>query len=463
MEALLACIDIPPNCHDAIPLLNLENQSFSKLFKRILKRLEKGETCVQKTLPKLSNDGTEEESEYVLIGTIEEENSRILFARLLNSSGSNEIYKLPFFRFTVRKIDEPITKQNQDVANNSIEPYLHDTFKRLDDKMENFSTQLSKLVESLSQKSAPGSARKPKTPAATASVNTAASKPTLTSKPILAPQLSPTSTPKSAPASVLKPGSIPKLASTPKSMVINQAGALVSSTANKLKSTPIKPSSDHVLERQLLNESGTKKKQTESLTQAHSQIENPRFASMIDKAIDHVLDRIHKGKDIKIGPMLQERLCSINRCNNNTMDHIELSNHVDMDDEGDDVNDANLTTYNNNNVVYDRNQHNLNVKPKKNLVAISPCVSFMMKPVQSSATTTTTTTTSSSSGNNIKLNTTNNRKHQLSTEDYEELEAVLQNDAGVSSIHYSNDTTDYIVSNDNERKHKHKKRKHSDD
>lgn len=106
MEALLACVDIPPDCHDAIPLLNLENKSFSKFFKRILKRLEKGETCVQKALPKLSDNDTEEESEYVLIGTAQEESSRILFARLPNSSGSNEVYKLPFVRFTVRRTNE---------------------------------------------------------------------------------------------------------------------------------------------------------------------------------------------------------------------------------------------------------------------------------------------------------------------------------------------------------------------
>lgn len=168
---------------------------------------------------------------------------------------------------------------------------------------------------------------------------------------------------------------------------------------------------------------------------------------MIDKAIDHVLDRINKGKDIKIGPIFQERLSSVNRCNN-TLDHIDLSsNRVDIDDDDDDNNnDANITTYNH--VVYDRNQHNLNIKPKKNLVAISPCVSFMVKPVQSSA------------GNNIKLNNTNNRKDQLSTEDYEELESFLQNDSVVNHVHYS---TDYVVVDDNDRKHKHKKRKCTND
>ncbi|CAH8618902.1 unnamed protein product [Schistosoma margrebowiei] len=449
MEALLACVDIPPDCHDAIPLLNLESKSFSKFFKRILKRLEKGETCVQKVLPKLSDDDTEEESEYLLIGTAQEENSRILFARLPNSSGSNEVYKLPFVRFTVRRTNEPITKQNQDIGNNSIEPYLQDTFKRLDDKMENFGAQLSKLIESLSQKPAPRPPRKSQTPAVTAS----ASKPNLTSKPILASQLSPNSTPKSTPASIMKPGSIPKNASTPNSMIINQANSIVSSTENKLKSTPIKSLSyGHVLESQHLNESGTKKKQNESSTQGHSQIGNPRFASMIDKAIDHVLDRINKGKDIKIGPVFQERLSSVNRCNN-TLDHIDLSsNRVDIDDDDDDDNNvANITAYNH--VVYDRNQHNLNIKPKKNLVAISPCVSFMVKPVQSSA------------GNNIKPNNNNNnnnnnRKHQLSTEDYEELESFLQNDSVVNHVHYS---TDYVIVDENEQKHKHKKRKRTNE
>ncbi|VDP84851.1 unnamed protein product [Schistosoma mattheei] len=171
---------------------------------------------------------------------------------------------------------------------------------------------------------------------------------------------------------------------------------------------------------------------------------------MIDKAIDHVLDRINKGKDIKIGPVFQERLSSANRCNN-TLDHIDLSsNRVDIDDDDDNNNDANITAYNH--VVYDRNQHNLNIKPKKNLVAISPCVSFMVKPVQSSA------------SNNIKLNnnnnTNNNKKHQLSTEDYEELESFLQNDSVVNHIHYS---TDYVVVDDNDRKHKHKKRKCTND
>ncbi|CAI2732746.1 unnamed protein product [Schistosoma spindalis] len=453
MEALLACVDIPPDCHDAIPLLNLENKSFSKFFKRILKRLEKGETCVQKALPKLSNDDTEEESEYLLIGTTQEENSRILFARLPNSSGSNEVYRLPFVRFTVRRTNEPTTKQNQDTSNNSIEPYLQDTFKRLDDKIENFGIQLSKLVESLSQKSAPRPPRKSQTSAAIPSLNTTISKPISTS------QLSPTSTLKSTPSSIIKPGSTIKNASTPKSMIINQTNSIVSSNENKLKSTPIKSLSlyGHSLESQYLNESSTKKKQNESSTQGHSQIENPRFASMIDKAIDHVLDRINKGKDIKIGPVLQERLSSVNRYNN-TLDHINLSNRVDIDDENDDHddnnhnNDANITVYNN--VVYDRNQHNFNIKPKKNLVAVSPCVSFMVKPVQSSA----------NNNNNIKLNTntTNNSKYQLSTEDYKELEAVLQNDSIVNNIHYS---TDYVVvdDEDNERKHKHKKRKRTDD
>ncbi|CAH8553118.1 unnamed protein product [Schistosoma turkestanicum] len=460
MEALLAYVDIPTDCHDAIPLLDLGNPTFAKFFKRILKKLEKGETSIQKTLPKLSNNDTEEESDYVLIGTMQEENSKILLARLPNSSGVNEIYKLPFIRFSVRRINEPVAKQNQEITNNSIEPYLNDTFKRLDDKIENFGAQLSKLVESLSQKPAPRPRppRKSQTPAAAAGLKSVS-----TPKPTLASQCSPNFNAKSTPASPLKRPPIAK------PMVLNQTNSIVSSTENKAKSTPIKSSNGPILKNQTLNESAIKKKQTESLTQGHSQMENPRFASMIDKAIDHVLNRIHKGKEIKIGPVLHERLFSVNGChnNNNTTadddDHIDLlSNHVDIDEEDDsDVANGEANFYHNTNnfILNDRNQHNPSVKPKKNVVAISPCVSFMMKPVQSSVNNNKMNSLASNNNNN---NT--NKRHFLSTDDYETLETVLSNNSPMKNIHYSFETTaGNDDDNNGQRKHKHKKRKHSND
>ncbi|TNN07913.1 hypothetical protein EWB00_007433 [Schistosoma japonicum] len=449
MEALLAYVDIPEDCHDAVSLLDLENQSFAKFFRRILKRLEKGETSVQKILPKLSNDGTEGESEYLLIGTTEEEKSSILFARLPNTSGGNEVYRLPFIRFSVRRINNPIRKGSQDIKNNEIEPYLQDTFKRLDDKIENFGVQLSRLVESLSQK--------PTTPRSKATlqksqiaITTESSdtplKPASTQNSMS--NLQHLSTPK--PTSTLKPtlACTPKGPSTPKPTVKNQANSTNTSAGNQLKS-PTKQLSRHVLESPALSEKSQPKagikKPTESLTQnTNSQIENPIFASMIDSAIDHVLERINKGKDIPIGPILQERLSSTTVNGSVISPYHVHHDHIDIDDD--------YTDADNNAVLHDKS-HQINpiVQPtKKNLVAISPCVSFMVKPVQSSA-----------AVDNSKTTYQNKKKHRLSITEHEALEAVAQDNPSMNSIHYSYAEDDY---NDGAmRKQKHKKRRHTED
>ncbi|KAK4467939.1 hypothetical protein MN116_008545 [Schistosoma mekongi] len=449
MEALLAYVDIPEDCHDAIPLLDLGNQSFAKFFRRILKRLEKGETSVQKILPKLSSDGTEGESDYLLVGTTEEKKSNILFARLLNTSGSNEVYRLPFIRFSVRRINDPIRKGNQSIKNNEIEPYLQDTFKRLDDKMENFGAQLSKLVESLSQKptTAPSRATLQKSQiAVTTDSSDTPLKPASTQNSMSTPQH--LSTPK--PASTLKStlACTPKGPSTPKPTVKNQANPTNTSARNQIKS-PTKQLSGHVLASPAVSEKSQPKagvkKPNESLTQnTNSQIENPIFASMIDSAIDHVLERINKGKDIPIGPILQERLSSTTVNRSVLSPYHVHHDHIDIDDDYTDVYD--------NTILRDKNhQTNPCVQPiKKNLVAVSPCVSFMVKPVQSSA-----------GVDNTKTTHNNKKKRHLSITEHEALEAVAQDNPSVNSVHYSYAEDDYH--DDGVRKLKHKKRRHTED
>ncbi|CAH8866849.1 unnamed protein product [Trichobilharzia szidati] len=379
MEALLAYVDVPPDCRDAIPLLNLENQAFAKILKRMLKKLEKGETSVQKQLPKISNDGNEENSDYLFVGTSQEESSNILFARLPDSTGGNEIYRLPFLRFSVRKANEPEkvetkedtekVKDQSNETNIEVEPCLENTIKNLNDKIDNFGSQLTKLLESLPQNPKPSRPRprKSETPAAakTTTNTTATTNATAPNTPNAAPAAKSTPTPRPTPANK------PKTPVTP---------AAAASGGNQSKSTPNKSSSVHFPGTQLNNQTAESKakpknKATESSTTVKASDDtntNADSLSTIDSAINKVLSRINKGKDIHIGSALQERLSG---CVNGK--DTVLSSSIDYDVDIDSSPPLPPTH------IVEEYRCPVGL-PKRNLVAISPTVSFTVKPVQSS-------------------------------------------------------------------------------
>ncbi|CAH8625070.1 unnamed protein product [Heterobilharzia americana] len=364
MEALLAYVDIPQDCHEAIPLLNLENPVFARLLKRMLKKLEKGETCTRKQLPLLSSDGAEEDSDFLLIGTNQEEKSNMLFARLPDSTGGNEVYKLPFVRFSIRRINglEKAQEDHNDKTNHfppaDLEPQLLDSLKRLDDKIDNFGSQLTKLLERLLQ-SPKASRPRQRKPAAsvtnTTTTTTAAAAVGTTSDTQKSAHTSEsTSAPK--PTSTSKPTPVPKSTSAPK--------PALKSTPTKSLITPVSGTPSNYTKNE--SKANIEKKSTHSSPPNHSSEDVvPTFNSSVDNTIDHVLARINKMKDISLESMPQNSQISVNG------KEVPSDNSVDTD-------------------AFDRHivveeYRNPVIVPQRNVVAISPCVSFTVKPVQSSA------------------------------------------------------------------------------
>ncbi|CAH8866753.1 unnamed protein product [Trichobilharzia szidati] len=436
MEALLAYVDVPPDCRDAIPLLNLENQSFAKILKRMLKKLEKGETSVQKQLPKISNDGNEENSDYLFVGTSQEESSNILFARLPDSTGGNEIYRLPFLRFSVRKANEPEkvetkedtekVKDQSNETNIEVEPCLENTIKNLNDKIDNFGSQLTKLLESLPQNPKPSRPRprKSETPAAAKTTNSTTTTTTTTTTNATAPN-----TPNAAPAAKSTPTPRTTPANKPKTPVTPAAAA--ASGGNQSKSTPNKSSSVHFPGTQSNNQTAESKakpknKATESSTTVKASDDtntNADSLSTIDSAINKVLSRINKGKDIHIGSVLQERLSG---CVNGK-DATAIDYDVDIDSSPPAPPTHIVEEY--------RCPVGL---PRRNLVAISPTVSFTVKPVQSSVPPSSST-----------------------KRDYSSIIIEEHDDVSTNSVSAQDDCTiiDVHTSGEKKKKHKNKRRK----
>ncbi|CAH8596102.1 unnamed protein product [Heterobilharzia americana] len=307
----------------------------------------------------------------------------MLFARLPDSAGGNEVYKLPFVRFSIRRINglEKAQEDHNDKTNHfppaDLEPQLLDSLKRLDDKIDNFGSQLTKLLERLLQspKASRPRQRKPAasvtntTTTAAAAVGTTSDtqKSAHTSESTSAPK--PTSTPKPTP--VPKSTSAPKPTVAPKSTPTKKVKTSVVSVDNQLKSTPTKSLITPVSgtpSNYTKNESkaNIEKKSTHSSPPNHSSEDViPTFNSSVDNTIDHVLARINKMKDISLESMPQNSQISVNG------KEVPSDNSVDTD-------------------AFDRHivveeYRNPVIVPQRNVVAISPCVSFTVKPVQSSA------------------------------------------------------------------------------
>ncbi|KAF8567391.1 hypothetical protein P879_05437 [Paragonimus westermani] len=101
---ILVYFDVAKSCEDAVPLLDLKLPHFSKMMKKIMRKIDGGTTNVEKPLLRVSHTGLLEPSPFKLV-TEPEFKSDVLFARLPNGTGKNEIYQLPFTRLSVRRCD----------------------------------------------------------------------------------------------------------------------------------------------------------------------------------------------------------------------------------------------------------------------------------------------------------------------------------------------------------------------
>lgn len=105
-NSLLAYVDITEGCNEAVKLLDLKVPSFAKTLRRIMKKLEKGETSVEKPLMMTSFDGSEVVSDFKLTASKESEKLDMLFAKFPTADGESDIYQLPFVRLSVRRCDQ---------------------------------------------------------------------------------------------------------------------------------------------------------------------------------------------------------------------------------------------------------------------------------------------------------------------------------------------------------------------
>ncbi|KAF6778379.1 hypothetical protein AHF37_02161 [Paragonimus kellicotti] len=145
---ILLYFDVPKSCEDAVPLLDLKLPHFSKMMRKVMRRIDGGTTNIEKTLLQVSHAGLLEPSPFKLV-TEPEFRSDVLFARLPNGTGKNEIYQLPFTRLSVRRCDVQHEENHQSnsplsesTANRST---LEGTLNRLAQRLDHIDSSLEAL------------------------------------------------------------------------------------------------------------------------------------------------------------------------------------------------------------------------------------------------------------------------------------------------------------------------------
>ncbi|KAF7255105.1 hypothetical protein EG68_08261 [Paragonimus skrjabini miyazakii] len=145
---ILVHFDVPKNCEDAVPLLDLKLPHFSKMIKKIMRKIDGGTINIEKTLLRVSHGGSLEPSPFKVVSEPEFK-SDVLFARLPNGTGKNEIYQLPFTRLSVRRCDVQHEENHhsslplsESTANRST---LEGTLNRLAQRLDHIDSSLEAL------------------------------------------------------------------------------------------------------------------------------------------------------------------------------------------------------------------------------------------------------------------------------------------------------------------------------
>ncbi|OON18531.1 hypothetical protein X801_05613 [Opisthorchis viverrini] len=128
-SSLLMYLEIPPDCRDAVPLLDLRLPHFSKLMKRVMKKMDRGHDSVDRNLQQLTASGELEDSPFKIIAKKDPGPLDLLFARLPGANGQHEVYQLPFCG--ERKIESEPKRS-----------HLEDTLREFAQKLEHIGSSL---------------------------------------------------------------------------------------------------------------------------------------------------------------------------------------------------------------------------------------------------------------------------------------------------------------------------------
>ncbi|KER27791.1 hypothetical protein T265_05218 [Opisthorchis viverrini] len=159
-SSLLMYLEIPPDCRDAVPLLDLRLPHFSKLMKRVMKKMDRGHDSVDRNLQQLTASGELEDSPFKIIAKKDPGPLDLLFARLPGANGQHEVYQLPFVHLLVRRTEDcsdqcssrVYCSSRQDVLKSTpskSEPersHLEDTLREFAQKLEHIGSSLEALT-----------------------------------------------------------------------------------------------------------------------------------------------------------------------------------------------------------------------------------------------------------------------------------------------------------------------------
>ncbi|KAG5441289.1 hypothetical protein CSKR_113014 [Clonorchis sinensis] len=149
-SSLLMYLEISPDCQDAVPLLDLRLPHFSKLIKRVMKKIDRGHDSVDRKLQQLTAAGELEDSPFKIIAKKDPGPLDLLFARLPGANGQNEVYQLPFVHLLVRRTDDCRQEVLKSTPSKSEpeRPNLEDTLHEFAQKLEHIGSSLEALTAS---------------------------------------------------------------------------------------------------------------------------------------------------------------------------------------------------------------------------------------------------------------------------------------------------------------------------
>lgn len=144
----LIYLDVPKHCEGAVSLLDLKVRPFTKALKRVMKKLDKGETSVEKSIPRVNHAGLVEPSGYTLVADQTKVGTGLIFARLPGASGDSELLQLSFTRFSIKKdgVDDEVGSS----TTGSISAVPNQIPQKSDVTMEKRLQQFSKKLDDLS-------------------------------------------------------------------------------------------------------------------------------------------------------------------------------------------------------------------------------------------------------------------------------------------------------------------------
>lgn len=99
-------LEIPEGCDSVLPNLDTNCPHFSRLMKKISRKITGGKSHVRQPLKQSNDNGELVRTGYEIVGSLESESRHLLFACELSSDGSTEVHRFPCIRLVVRKVQD---------------------------------------------------------------------------------------------------------------------------------------------------------------------------------------------------------------------------------------------------------------------------------------------------------------------------------------------------------------------